>query len=178
MKLLIALSLLGTLALAAACGGDDDDTGPTSAVTPAGTKLDTPTPTIVDGGSGDVPEPSPPDLDEELTEIASDSFDTTIEAGASYTIDTVTLASEVSGDPSLSCDTSPNFAFDFTWQVQDPYPPDGVQLVWQLSRSSGNIDVANQPFGEQTVGCETLLAVNNGPTPITVAISYRAGVIP
>ena len=86
-------------------------------------------------------------------------------------------ASVDSGDPDLSCETSPNFAFGFTWQVQDPYPPDGVQLSWQISRSDGDVEIANSTSGEQTVGCETLHAVNDGDSTITVAVSYRAGVI-
>jgi hypothetical protein len=178
VKTVAGLILASILALLFACGGDDDATdGPTDVQTPAGTKVDTPTPPPDGGDGGEAPEPIQPQLDEELTEIASDRFDATIEAGGSYAIDTVALAGEVSGDAGLSCESAPNFAFGFSWQVQDPYPADGAQLVWRISRESGPVDIASGPAGEQTVGCETLTAVNNGPTPITVAISYRAGVI-
>ncbi|HUF54604.1 MAG TPA: hypothetical protein VMR52_12650 [Dehalococcoidia bacterium] len=177
MKVLAAAAAAFLLGLAA-CGGDDDDTnGPTDILTPVGTKVDTPT-AAPDGGNGNAaPEPATPQLDEELTEIASDRFDAVVEPGATYLVDTIALAAEVSGDPGLNCETASNFAFGFTWQVQDPFPTDGVQLAWQLRRDSGPVEIANTPAGEQTVGCEVLTAVNSGPTPITVAIGYRAGVI-
>jgi hypothetical protein len=172
----VGIALLGTLFLTAACGGDDDESEPTGAITPVGTKAETPTP-APDGGGGGPPAPPSPQLDEELTEIAANLIVAVVEPGSDYAIDTIATAAADSGDASLSCDTSPNFAFGFTWQVQDPYPPDGVQLSWQLSRPDGAIDIANSTSGEQTVGCETLTAVNDGDTTLTVAVKYRAGVI-
>jgi hypothetical protein len=102
-------------------------------------------------------------------EIGSDSFDETITAGDSWSIDTETFAD----DGSLCT----NFAFDFTWQVQDPYPPDGVELIWQFTRAAGTVEVASGPAGEQSVGCGVLEALNRGAGAITVAIRYRIGAI-
>lgn len=174
----VALAAVATaLVLTAACGGDDDDASPTDVFTPAGTKADTPTPAPNGSDGGEAPDPPSPQLDEELTEIAASTIVATIDAGGSYTIDTIATAQESSGDSTLSCETSPNFAFGFTWQVQDPYPPNGVQLSWQLDRDSGAIEIANGASGEQTVGCESLKALNGGQTAITVAVNYRVGVI-
>jgi len=167
VKWLAPVGVAAVLALAAACGGDDETT-PTDApgaVTPVGTKDATPTPLATVAGA---PTPIDPTLDEELTEIASGNFDETIAAGSSWSIDTAAIAGVA------SCT---NFAFDFTWQVQDPFPPDGVDLVWQFTREAGTVEVANGPDGEQSVGCGVLDALNRGAGPVTVAIRYRVGAI-
>ncbi len=169
MRWVVLASVSVALALAAACGGDDQTT-PTDApggLTPVGTKDATPTP--LDTGGVVAPSPLDPTLDEELTEIASGSFDETIAAGDSWSIDTETFAD----DESLCT----NFSFDFTWQVQDPYPPGGVNLIWQFTRAAGTVEVATGPAGEQSVGCGVLEVLNRGAGTITVAIRYRVGAI-
>ncbi len=170
MKWVILAGVSAALALAAACGGDDDETTPTDTpgvLTPVGTKDATPTP--LDTGGVVPPTPADPTLDEELREIASGSFDETIAAGDSWSIDTAAFAE----DGSLCT----NFAFDYTWQVQDPFPPDGVDLIWQFTRAAGTVEVASGPAGEQSVGCGVLEALNRGAGTITVAIRYRVGAI-
>ncbi len=170
MKWVVLAGVSVALALAAACGGGDDERTPTDtpgALTPVGTKDATPTP-LATGGVVP-PAPADPTLDEELTEIASGSFDETIAGGDSWSIDTEAFAE----DGSLCT----NFAFDFTWQVQDPFPPDGVDLIWQFTRAAGTVEVANGPAGEQSVGCGVLEALNRGAGTITVAIRYRVGAI-
>ena len=170
MKWVGLAGVSAALALAAACGGDDDETTPTDTpgvLTPVGTKDATPTP-LATGGVVP-PTPADPTLDEELREITSGSFDETIAAGDSWSIDTETFAE----DGSLCT----NFAFDYTWQVQDPFPPDGVDLIWQFTRAAGTVEVASGPGGEQSVGCGLLEALNHGAGPITVAIRYRVGAI-
>lgn len=167
MKWLALAGVSAALALAAACGGDSETT-PTDTpggLTPVGTKDATPTllPTVTGA-----PTPVDPTLDEELTEIASGNFDETIAAGSSWSIDTAAIA----GDAPCT-----NFAFDFTWQLQDPFPPDGVDLVWQFTREAGTVEVANGPDGEQSVGCGVLEALNRGAGTIALAIIYRAGAI-
>jgi hypothetical protein len=97
----------------------------------------------------------------------------TVEAGAAWSLQTLDITTADTGSEP-SCD---NFAFDFTWQVQDPYPPDGVDLAWQFTREAGAVEVAAGPAGEQTVGCGLLEARNRGAAPVTVALRYRAGAI-
>ncbi|MEX1195817.1 MAG: hypothetical protein WD904_03820 [Dehalococcoidia bacterium] len=172
MKALIVLFAVALSGLAA-CGGDDDDTsGPTAVITPAGTKDETPTP-APDGG-GPAPSPADPQLDEDLQELTSGELEATIEPGGTYEIDPLAIT-ETAGGSAPPCE---NFAFDFTWQVTDPYPSDGVQLVWRFIRDEGDVDIANAPSGEQTIGCGLLRAVNNGGETITVAVRYRVGAIP
>ncbi len=167
MKWLVLAGVSAALALAAACDGGDEtpaaDTG--GALTPVGTKDATPTPLATVTGA---PTPIDPTLDEELTEIASGGIEAILAAGDSKSIDTAAIA----GDASCM-----NFAFDFAWQVQDPHPPDGVDLVWQFTREAGTVEVANGPGGDQSVGCGVLEALNRGAGTIALAIIYRAGAI-
>ncbi len=170
MRWFVLGGLLVALAMAAACGGDDDATTPTDAadgLTPVGTKEATPTPLATDDAGP--PAPADPTLDEALAEIASGNFDEAIAAGGSWSIDTAAFAE----DESLCA----NFAFDYTWQVQEPFPPDGVDLIWQFTREAGTVEVANGPAGEQSVGCGVLEALNRGAGSISVAIRYRVGAI-
>jgi hypothetical protein len=170
VKWFVLSGVLAALALAAACGGDDGATTPTDtagALTPVGTKDATPTPLATNDAGP--PAPGDPTLDEQLAEIASGSFDETIAAGESWSIDTAAFAE----DESLCA----NFSFDYTWQVQDPFPPDGVDLIWQFTRAAGTVEVASGPAGEQSVGCGVLEALNRGAGSITVAIRYRVGAI-
>jgi len=171
VKWFVLAGVLAMLPLVVACG-DDDTAAPTDAaggLTPVGTKDATPTPLATDGASAGPPAPADPTLDEELAEIASGSFDETITAGDSWSIDTAAFAE----DESLCT----NFAFDFTWQVQDPFPPAGVDLIWQFTREAGTVEVAGGPAGEQSVGCGVLEALNRGDGEIVVAIRYRVGAI-
>ena len=169
MRWFVLAGVLAALALAAACG-DDDASTPTDTpggLTPVGTKDATPTSLATDVAGP--PAPADPTLDEELAEIASGNFDEAIAAGDSWSIDTAAFAE----DESLCT----NFSFDFTWQVQDPFPPDGVDLIWQFTRAAGTVEVAGGPAGEQSVGCGVLEALNRGAASITVAIRYRVGAI-
>lgn len=167
MKSLVPAVAFTLLALAAACGGDDEQTatGTPGGLTPVGTKDATPTSSA---GVAVAPTPLDPTLDEELTEIDAGSFDETIAPGGSWSINTAAVAL---GAPCT------NFALDFTWQVQDPYPPDGVELAWQFTREAGTVEVASGPAGEQSVGCGLLELINRGEGDVTVAILYRAGAI-
>lgn len=170
LPLVLFAVVLSSLGLA--CSGDDDASGPTAVITPAGTKDETPTP--APNGGGPAPSPADPQLDEDLQELTSGELEATVEPGGTYEIDPLAITETAVG----STPPCENFAFDFTWQVTDPYPPDDVQLVWRFIRDEGDVDIANAPAGEQTIGCGLLDAVNNGRTAITVAVRYRVGAIP
>ena len=168
-----ALALTAALPLAfAACGDDDDGADPTfGGVTPVGTKDTTPTP-VSDGGDGGPPPPAEPELDEELTEITRGEQTASIEPGIVHEIDPQALSLEAGVEP--NCE---NFQFDFSWQVTEPYPPDGVMLAWRFEREEGAVDVASGPAGNQAVGCGLLSAENRGAGAITVAIKYAIGAV-
>lgn len=165
-----AIVALASLALIIACGGDD---GPTATVGPIGTKSGAPTasaePTPVDGGVV-APAPAEPTLDEALTLLASGEVTADVTPGEVYPFDPQAIAETAGSTP--SCD---NFQFDFTWQVQDPYPPDNVTLQWQIERSGADVKVAEGVSGEQSIGCDTIDLVNTGTDAITVAVKYKIG---
>jgi hypothetical protein len=162
---------LAVLTIGVACGGGSS--GPTAVVSPIGTKLGTPTPTPVataaPGGNG-APDPITPTLDEAVTEIASGDLTADVQPGQTYNIDPQSL---VTNPPSCT-----NFQFDFTWQVTDPYPPDGVDLQWEIPRNGSGVKIAEATSGEQSIGCDSLQAVNAGSAPISLAIKYKIGGLP
>lgn len=169
IRALFAIGALSALALTIACGGDDK---PSATVGPIGTKSGAPTAsaeaTPVDGG--DIPDPAEPSLDEALTLITSGDVTANIAPGETYPFDPQAIAQDAGS--TASCD---NFQFDLTWQVQDPYPPDGVVLQWQIERNGAPVKVAEGPSGEQSVGCDAVEAKNNGPDAIAVAVKYKLG---
>jgi len=176
VKWLAVAGVAAALALAVACGGDDDGATPTDTpggLTPVGTKDATPTPSSITGPDLGAPAPADPTLDEELTEITSGSLLEGIPPGIVIQLDPLGITG-VETERTPPCD---NFAFDFTWQVQTPYPPDGVDLVWRFIRDGEAIEVATGPAGEQAIGCGLLEAENRGAELITVAIRYRIGAI-
>jgi hypothetical protein len=170
MRIAGLLLTLATLAAGVACGGSS---GPTAVVSPIGTKAGTPTPTpaatVAPGGNG-APGPIEPTLNEALTEIASGDLTADVQPGQTYSIDPQSL---VTSSPSCT-----NFEFDFTWQVTDPYPLDGVDLQWQIQRNGAGVKIAEATSGEQSIGCDPLQALNAGPAPISVAIKYKIGGLP
>lgn len=172
MRAFIAIVALSTLALTFACGGDDK---PSGTIAPIGTKSGSPTASADDTpvAGGTIPEPADPTLDEALTLITSGDVTAHLAPGETYSFDPQAIAQQVGSAP--SCD---NLQFDFTWQVQDPYPPDNVALQWQIERNGAKVKVAEGPSGEQSVGCDAVEALNNGPDPIAVAVKYKLGGLP
>jgi hypothetical protein len=171
-RLLFAVAAVVTLGLLAACGGDDDETTDgLGSITPIGTKDTTPTPPPANGNGA--PAPVEPELDEQLAEITRGDLEATIEPGGAYDLDPETLV--LGAGSSASCD---NLQFDFSWQITDPYPPEGAGLAWQIQRDSGPVTVASGPAGNQAVGCGLLQATNTGSVPFTVAIKYLIGALP
>jgi hypothetical protein len=160
------------LLLVAACGGDEgsgDGTG--VPVTAVGTKEPTPEAgTSILGEAGDAPSPVDPDLDEELTEIARDGFDTTLDPGTQYEVDPLSLATSAAA--SVSCDA---FQFDFSWQITDPYPSDTAIVEWFIIRDTGDIKIAGGPSGNQAVGCDILRVVNSSGETVTLSVKYAIG---
>jgi hypothetical protein len=173
MKWLALLIVALALALAAACGDDGGGASPTASggMTPAGTKDETPTAAATNGG--EAPDPTEPTLDEQLTEITSGDMEQTIDPGAGWELVPADITETDTGEAPVCT----NFAFDFTWQVQDPFPPDSVDLRWQLTRDESTVEVSSGPDGEQTVGCGLLTGENHSAFPITVALRYRVGSI-
>jgi hypothetical protein len=168
----LAFVALSTVALTIACGGDSK---PTATVGPIGTKSAAPTVSAeaTPVGNGEAPAPAEPTLDEALQLITTGDTTTDLGPGEILPFDPTALA-DVTG-ATYKCD---NFQFDFTWQVQAPYPPDNVSFRWQIERQGADVKVAEGPSGEQSVGCDTINAINTGTDTITVAIKYKIGGLP
>ena len=174
MRTALAIVALAAISFSAACGGDDDEPRATlGEVTPVGTKEATPTPAEGGGGSGGPPAPAEPELDEQLVEVTRGDREAIIEPGQGYSLDPIAVAADAGQSP--SCE---NLQFDFSWQVTDPYPTDGVALAWTLDREGTAVEVAGGPAGNQAVGCGTVNAENRGAAAITVAIKYLIGTLP
>lgn len=171
----LLITAVAVTTLLSACG-DDDSTATPDAATAAGTKEPGDT-TATDQATGPVitaPALADPQLDEQLTEVArGDLGEVEIPVGGVYYIDPATLAAQAGDVP--SCD---NFQFAFAWQVADPYPPDAASLEWELQRDGGNVTLSRDPAGEQSVGCDSLQAANQGDAPITLSIKYAIGGLP
>jgi hypothetical protein len=168
-----ALSVAAVVVLLlAACGDDDDAPEGTLGATPIGTKDATVTAAPDGDGGAEPPDPVEPELDEELTEITRADLDAAIEPGTAYELDPESLSVDAGVEPNCA-----NFQFDFSWQVTEPFPPDGVTLAWRFEREGGAIDVASGPAGNQAVGCGILRAENRGAAPVTVAIRYAIGAV-
>ena len=171
MRIVGLLLTLAAIAVCVACGGGSSS--PTAVVSPIGTKAGTPThtpeATVTPAGNG-AAAPIEPTLDEALTEIASGDLTADVQPGQTYNIDPQSL---VTNPPSCT-----NFQFDFTWQVTGPYPPDNVDLQWQIRRNGAGVKIAGATSGEQSVGCDSLQALNAGSVPISVAIKYKIGGLP
>jgi hypothetical protein len=165
---------LVAISFGVACGGDDDNDPQETLgdVTPVGTKEATPTP-LQGGGNGGPPAPVEPELDEQLVEVTRGDREALIEPGEAYSLDPIAVAADAGQSP--SCD---NLQFDFSWQVTDPYPPDGVTLAWTLERDGTAVEVASGPAGNQAIGCGTISAENRGAAAITVAMKYLIGTLP
>jgi hypothetical protein len=168
----VAFVVLSSVAIVIACGGADK---PTATVGPIGTKSAAPTASseATPIAVGEAPDPAEPTLDEALQLITSGSVVAQIAPGDTYSFDPNAIAQAAGSTASCT-----NFQFDFTWQVQDPYPPTDVFLQWQIERNGSKVKIAEGPSGEQSVGCDAVEASNNGPDPIAVAIKYKLGGLP
>ncbi|MEO8458773.1 MAG: hypothetical protein ABI559_13295 [Chloroflexota bacterium] len=170
MRAILLLLALSTLAQTIACGGGDNDSQ--VSFSPVGTKTSslTATPAPTDGSGATAPDPIDPTLDQELHEITNGNQAIDLAPGETFTFDPQALATDAGTTPVCA-----NFQFDFSWQVQHPFPPDGVNFQWEIQRNGAPVKVAEGPNGEQSVGCDTVEAANKGDGPITVTVKYKIG---
>lgn len=162
-----------TLAFAIACGGDDT---PSGTISPIGTKSGGPTADATEvptDAANPAPDPVEPELDEALTLIATGDARAELGPGEIYPFEPEVIAQTAGATP--SCD---NFQFGFTWQVQEPYPPDNVTMQWNIEREGADVKVAEGVSGEQSVGCDTIDLINTSADSITVAVKYKIGGLP
>jgi hypothetical protein len=177
----VALVLALSFGLLAACGGGSGDedskatappatgaptSGPTEA---AGEPTAAPTAEPTEPGA-EAPEAAPVELEPGVALVEEGSFDLAIAPRGSSEIDPLALA----GDEAPAC---AGLVFAFSWQVQDPYPPDGVQLRVTGTRMGATVDLGEGPAGTSSIGCFAIEFISDSDIALTVQIRYAAGSI-
>ena len=161
-RCLLTLALALTLGvLLSACDGDDGKVTPSPAATVrpgAGTAIASPTPT-----------PEPPHAAElefgpDIKELYRDDTEIPIAAGASYGFDNLALA----GKRGVQAPPCPAFAFLLSWQVRQPYPPEGVDLNIETLSMDNPTEIASGASGNVSVGCAYVQIVNNSDRVCTL----------
>jgi hypothetical protein len=165
--------LLVTAAFAAACDGDGGSgvtvapgDGPTA--TPAAASGGEPSPTVAAGASptSEQPPAAPvPDVDPSLEVLNLGEMNLSIGAGETYGFEPLDLA-EGEAPPCAA------FVFLFGWQVQDPYPPEGVVLTVTSTRMGGTETLGEEASGTATIGCGFVEVANGSDFPISVQVRY------
>lgn len=169
---LLWAAILVALAVSTACGDDDAGSRDGVITTPSGTKA---SPTQAAGSSPtetqEAPDPPVPELDEAAQQLGEGSLSAPIYPGMSYPIDPLGLALEV-GIHQPPCE---QFVFAFGWQVTDPYPPEGVDVYFQIQRERGPVRIAEGPAGSAQTGCEIVEIVNAAQGFISIDLHYIIG---
>ena len=174
----VALVLALSFGLLAACGGGNGNEEPTSTPGAEATGEPTSGPTEAPAEpteaptepSAEAPEAAPVALDPGVAPVEEGSFDLAIAPHGSSEIDPLALA----GDNAPAC---AGLVFAFSWQVQDPYPPDGVQLRVTGTRMGATVDLGEGPSGTSSIGCFAIAFINDSDVAVTVQIRYAAGSI-
>jgi len=192
MRLVTRLLLIGLASVAltfAACGDDDDatDGSPTPSASgsssPAATGADeTPgaSPDETDGEGATVtpvptasgPTPLAPTLDAGVAQIGEGTINFTLPPNGQVPIDGLGLIQAGKETPPCAA-----FVFAFSWQITEPYPAEGNQVAWKITRQDTTEDVASGADGKATVGCGLLTVINTGPDEVTIAVHYVQGAI-
>ena len=181
LTLTLALAL-AVGALLAACDGDGAK--PAARGTPRATATATaepagalsPTPRLAvgpspAGGAQAAPGAPAPTVPDNVDVLALGEMSLNIGPGDSYQFDPLQLAQEQDVDvPPCAA-----FLFLFGWQVQQPYPPEGVRLRFDLTRMGSTDEVASGPVGEASIGCGAIDVVNESAVQITVEVRYGIG---
>jgi hypothetical protein len=172
--------LLTVMAIAAAC--NDGDAGPQVTVQPGAES----TPTLTSTAPTATPSPTPtpesalsptaqeapaapvPTVDPSLEVLTIGEMNVTLGPGDSYPFDPLQLGI----DQGVEVPPCAAFTFLFGWQVQDPYPPEGVDIIFQWTRMGGAEEIGRGVSGETSVGCGSIEMTNDGAVTATVQIRY------
>lgn len=159
-------------ALALACGGGDDGAteeveetaSPTQQPTEAQTQTPEPTATVEPTPSA--PSPQAPPVDQATYGDGRLSFE--LAPGGSYDLKTNELEASHTALPCA------DLLFVFGWQVSNPYPADGYNVLWRVTQEERHVDLdPAEPDGQgAAAGCGQLEAINQGDSPMTVAVHY------
>ena len=107
----------------------------------------------------------------DIKELYRDDTEIPIAAGASYGFDNLALA----GKRGVQAPRCPAFAFLLSWQVRQPYAPDGLDLRIQTLSMDNPTEIASGAAGTVSVGCAYVQIVNNSDVDVTVEMRYGFG---
>jgi hypothetical protein len=165
--------LLALAALAAGCDGDGGakvTVAPTATVAPSDGASPTAEPSQAppvetSPTTGEAPAAPVPDVDPSLEVLNLGELNLNIGAGESYSFDPLQLADDE--EPPCAA-----FVFLFGWQVQDPYPPEDVELTITSTRMGSSEMIEGETSGTASVGCGFIDVTNESDYPISVQIRY------
>jgi hypothetical protein len=159
--------MLALAALLTACdgGGGKVTPSPSPSVDPGPGIAGSPTPT-----------PQPPHAAElefgtGTKELYQDDTEIPIAAAATYGFDNLALA----GKRGVRAPPCPAFAFLLSWQVRQPYPPEGVDLRIETLSMDSPTEIASGASGNVSVGCTYVQIVNNSDVDVAVEMRYGFG---
>jgi hypothetical protein len=97
-----------------------------------------------------------------------------VAAGGVFNLDPVDAALDLGIAPPPCA----GFVFYLTWQVCDPYPPEGVDIELYWTRMGGTELIGAGPSGQASRGCGEIQVRNNSAFEVAVEIRYAIGEIP
>lgn len=171
---LAGLSPLLLIVLLAACGDDggtDVTVTPTTTATPSASPSSSPTAAASPSPEAEAPHAAPIELDPGVKSLTENVQLPVLQPKASHNLDPVALA-EGMGITPPPCAA---LVFYLSWQVRNPYPPNGIDVEVYWMRQGGKDLLGEGPSGQASSGCGEFQVVNNSDVWVTVEVRYVIG---
>jgi len=174
-----AASIIAVLALSGGCGGDGEETAESPSASPtefaSETPRDTETPASTSTAAPEATAtPEPPHaaaivVETGQTILDEKAFEVTLAPGESRAFD----ARDFSAELGVSITSCLDMSFYLSWQVRQPYPPDGVDLEFYEALRGARLLIVEGVSGQFTRGaCVAFEAVNNSAVEVAVELRY------
>ncbi len=171
----LAVALLVTLAACKSGGGGTTPTPSPAASpspSPAATPAATPTPSPTPEPTPEAPHAAPIVVGEGEAVRGEGELGLTLGPGESRAFDARDLGNAIG----VAVGPCTEFIFYLSWQVRDPFPPDGVDFEVYESLRGARPLVAEGTSGQASLGgCAAFEVVNNSAVEITVELRYLFG---
>ena len=177
---MLAPLLAGIVVLLAACGDGGGaavtviaETTATPTAAPTATAATTPSPTASPSPTPEAPNAAPIEMDPGVPSLGEDVLLPTLQAGGVLNLDPIQLAGELGITPPPCA----ALVLYLSWQVRQPYPPEGVDIELYWTRMGGTELIGEGTSGQTSRGCGAIQVVNNSDAEVTVEIRYAIGEI-
>jgi hypothetical protein len=154
----LILPALAALAVACNGGGSDATVEPGAEVSPTAGVVTSP-------AAGEAPAAPAPEVDPSLEVLDTGELNLHIGAGQKYGFEPLELAG-------LEPPPCAAFVFLLGWQVQDPYPPEGVALTIASTRMGSSETIDEETSGTASLGCGYVEVSNRSAFTISVQVRY------